>query len=71
MAKKKNQKDVMLTEHFALSEFTRSVTGELLGIDNTPNAEQIDNMKGTMRKSARTVAPEIGTRCKNNIGIQM
>ena len=38
MAKKKNQKDVMLTEHFALSEFTRSVTGELLGIDNTPNA---------------------------------
>ena len=50
MAKKKNQKDVMLTEHFALSEFTRSVTGELLGIDNSPNAEQIDNMRGLCEK---------------------
>ena len=43
--KKKNQKDVMLTEHFALSQFTRSLTSELLCIYNSPNSEQLDNMR--------------------------
>lgn len=58
--KKKNQKDVMLTEHFALSEFTRSVTGELLGIDNSPNAEQIDNMKGLCEKVLEPLRIRLG-----------
>ena len=43
--KNKGKKEMMLTEHFALSEFTRSVTGELLGIDNTATAEQVRNIK--------------------------
>ena len=60
MTKKKNQKDVMLTEHFALSEFTRSVTGELLGIDNSPNAEQIDNMKGLCEKVLEPLRLRLG-----------
>ena len=33
-----------------LYKFTRSVTGELLGIDNTPTEEQIDNMKALCEK---------------------
>ena len=48
--KNKGKKETMLTEHFALSEFTRSVTGELLGIDNTPTEEQISNMKALCEK---------------------
>ena len=32
--------NVQLTEHFWLSEFTKSATAEKLGVDNTPNDEQ-------------------------------
>lgn len=38
-------KDLQLTEHFKLSEFTRSGTATKYGIDNTPNEEQIANLK--------------------------
>ncbi len=34
-----------MTEHFRLSEFTRSATAQARGIDNTPMAEQIDNLR--------------------------
>lgn len=32
--------DIQLTEHFRLSEFTRSATADKLNFDNTPNDEQ-------------------------------
>ena len=38
-------KDLQLTEHFKLSEFTRSGTANKYHIDNTPNEEQIANLK--------------------------
>lgn len=34
-----------LSDHFMLSEFTASQTASRLGIDNTPNYEQIQNMQ--------------------------
>ena len=33
------------TEHFSLHEFVRSSTAERLGIDNTPSAEAVDNLR--------------------------
>ena len=58
--KNKGKKETMLTEHFALSEFTRSVTGELLGIDNTPTEEQIDNMKALCEKVLEPLRYRLG-----------
>lgn len=36
---------MQLTEHFQLSEFTRSTTATRLGIDNTPSEQVIDNLR--------------------------
>ena len=37
--------DIQLTEHFKLSEFTRSGTASKYNIPNVPNEEQIANLK--------------------------
>ena len=58
--KNKGKKETMLTEHFALNEFTRSVTGELLGIDNTPTEEQISNMKALCEKVLEPLRYRLG-----------
>ena len=34
-----------MTEHFKLEEFLKSNTAKEKGIDNTPNEEQLDNLK--------------------------
>ena len=34
-----------LSEHFSLHEFTRSRTAKKLGIDNTPDKRQLENLK--------------------------
>lgn len=34
-----------LSPHFSLAEMTKSQTAERKGIDNTPNAEQVENLK--------------------------
>ena len=36
--------DIRLTEHFSLSEFTRSATADRHGIDNTPDTWQVTNL---------------------------
>lgn len=36
-----------LSEHFALDEFTASQTAARLGIDNTPDAEALENLRNT------------------------
>jgi len=41
---------MQLTEHFTLNEFIRSATATLKGIDNTPNAGQLENIKKTARQ---------------------
>lgn len=38
-------KDIQLTPHFKLSEFTKSSTASARGIDNTPPKEVIDNLR--------------------------
>lgn len=40
----------MLTAHFSLYELTRSTTALRLGIDNTPDAEQILNLQALARE---------------------
>lgn len=39
-----------LTTNFTLEEFTRSQTATRLGIDNTPNEEQLDNIRNTAER---------------------
>ena len=36
--------DIMLSEHFMLSEFLRSATAQRLSIDNTPDAVAVQNL---------------------------
>ena len=36
---------MLLTEHFALEEFTRSETAERLGIDNTPSEAVVEHLR--------------------------
>ena len=37
--------NIRLSQHFRLSEFTRSATATKLSIDNTPSAEAIDHLR--------------------------
>ena len=39
------QNDIQLSEHFTLSEFTKSITAARLGISNKPDYEQVLAMK--------------------------
>ena len=44
------QNDIQLSEHFKLSEFTKSITAERLGINNKPGYEQVLAMKHLCRE---------------------
>ena len=48
-----------LTDNFTLIEFTRSQTASRHGIDNTPNEEQIENLK-TLAKGLEDVRTKLG-----------
>lgn len=60
-----------LSEHFELSELTKSSTALRHGINNTPNAEQIENLKLLCEKILepvranyhRSITPSSGFRC--------
>ena len=43
--KNNNTPDLRLTEHFCLSEFTRSATAIRLGISNQPSAQQVQRLR--------------------------
>ena len=47
-----------LSEHFTLIEFTRSQTASRYGIDNTPNEEQLENLK-TLAKGMEIVRTKL------------
>ena len=47
-----------LSEHFTLNEFTRSQTASRYGIANTPNEEQIENLK-TLAKGLEDVRTKL------------
>ena len=44
------QNNIQLSEHFSLSEFTKSITAERLGIDNKPGYEQVLAMRNLCRE---------------------
>ena len=44
------QNDIQLSEHFTLSEFTKSITAERLGIDNKPGYEEVLAMRHLCRE---------------------
>jgi hypothetical protein len=54
------QQDDYLTEHFTLSEMTFSDTANLQGIDNTPTADEVENLVETCH-----VLEKIRTLCGN------
>ena len=64
--------DTYLSQHFRLSEFTRSATASARGIDNTPSASAIDNLRRLCqevleplrRHLDRPVVISSGYRCK-------
>lgn len=64
--------DTYLSQHFRLSEFTRSATASARGIDNTPSASAIDNLRHLCqevleplrRHLDRPVVISSGYRCK-------
>ena len=37
--------DIKLSSHFTLTELTRSATAQRLGLDNTPDAQSLDNLR--------------------------
>ena len=51
---------MILTTHFELSEFTRSETAERLHIDNTPNEEQIANLRNLCEKVLEPLRERFG-----------
>ena len=53
--------DDYLTDNFTLSEMTFSDTANLCGIDNTPNADEVENLVRTCE-----VLEEIRTLCGSN-----
>ena len=44
------KKDIQLSEHFKLSEFTRSATAQVRGIDNMPGQLEIENLRALCRE---------------------
>lgn len=51
-----------LTAHFTLSECIKSDTAERLGIDNTPDQNEIDNLKATLEAIAEPVRKHFNRR---------
>lgn len=51
-----------LTEHFTLAELTRSATAKRLGLDNTPNAAVLNELRATA---------ELLERIRSTLGVPM
>lgn len=52
-------KDIKLSPHFTLAEFTRSATADARGIDNAPTAAHLTNLK-TLAANLETVRTLLG-----------
>ena len=50
-----------LTAHFALSEFTRSESAKREGLDNTPTAEHLENLKTLCEKVLEPIKLRFGS----------
>ena len=51
---------MQLSENFSLAEMTRSATAKRYGIDNTPNEEQIENLKALCKNVLQPLRDEFG-----------
>ncbi len=51
---------MQLSPHFKLAEFTRSNTAKARGIDNTPNEQQISNLKYLCEKVLEPLREKFG-----------
>ena len=49
-----------LSEHFSLGEFVRSSTAQRMGIDNTPDAEAIENLRNLCTKVLEPLREHLG-----------
>ena len=56
----------MISEHISEKEATKSVTALRLGIDNTPNPTQVENMKLTAEKIFQPLREWVGGPIKVN-----
>ena len=55
-----NSLTTKLSEHFSLGEFVRSSTAQRMGIDNTPDAEAIENMRNLSTKVLEPLREHVG-----------
>lgn len=53
---------MQLTPNFSLAELTKSDTADRLGIDNTPGAAEVANLKATLLAIAEPVRQHFGRR---------
>ncbi len=54
------QNSIQLSEHFSLSEFTKSITAERLGINNKPGYEQVLAMRRLCREVLKPLRQHYG-----------
>ena len=59
---------MQLSQHFHLSEFTRSATATKLGIDNTPSAEAIDHLRALCREVLEPLRQHFNVPIRINSG---
>lgn len=52
--------NMKLSEHFSLSEFTKSATARKHGIDNTPPQEAVDNLKALCQGCLEPLREKLG-----------
>ena len=55
-----NSLTTKLSEHFSLGEFVRSSTAQRMGIDNTPHAEAIENLRNLCTKVLEPLREHLG-----------
>lgn len=55
-----NSLTTKLSEHFSLGEFVRSSTAQRMGIDNTPDAEAIENLRNLCAKVLEPLREHLG-----------
>ena len=55
-----NSLTTKLSEHFSLGEFVRSSTAQRMSIDNTPDAEAIENLRNLCTKVLEPLREHLG-----------
>ncbi len=64
------QNDIQLSEHFKLSEFTKSITAERLGISNQPSYEQVLAMRHLCREVLEPLRQHYGAPIRITSGFR-